>query len=581
MYMWCSPLLYFLFAIIVASVPYTVPHIDHTISWITSNSNDESVIYLGNKSNSTECEASCKYLNYLCDKSESDIGRSDGASFSFNNANCEITINGGNEPWMHITPNLISTQYRIDVELSVISGYEAGILFKSNDVTLNVNDSWLDYYTGIRPDPLDEPGVVLGYSNPNYWQLRRHEVNPQIMWKTKYTLSVDVNGNNFTAYFEGASFYTGFFLSKWVDSYAGIYTEATSVTYYSYKLNITDGEGERVCAAYVMDKNSGDCYGYYGTDYTQMENTLSSNSNYDAAIIYPFLPATNEPSSFPSDEPSKMPSDIHHLISIANEDTTDTPTTGFTQTSSSFTFTETDGFHSSDRVNKSHKAILLSIVGVVLIICFMAALFFIYVKNHKQQQSVDEMVITGGDENANYMTNNVQNINFQSSFQTDLELAIQQRLQQQNIVSEKQNNVTPDHDLDVNAAPRRTSKWMRNALLVKEWLNDIGMGQYYDCMISNGYDTMDIIKEIKTKNDLEEIGIDLKSHQALILSQASKLRTDTPQTNGQINVVDVKDVHSDINVDLIEPVATRTGQMNDEERDPITVEGVADAGDYD
>eukprot|EP01083_Nonionella_stella_P078851 216044_1 len=156
------------------------------------------------------------------------------------------------------------------------------------------------------------------------------------------------------------------------------------------------------------------------------------------------------------------------------------------------------------------------------------------------------------------------------------ELVIQQSLQQKNIVSENQNNVTPD--LDVNAAPRRTSKWMRNALLVKEWLDDIGMTQYYDCMISNGYDTMDIIKEIKTNNDLEDIGIDLKGHQALILSQASQLRTDTQKTDGQMNVVDVKDVHNDIDVDLIGPVAT--GQMNDEELDPITVEGVADAGDH-
>merc|ERR1712130_81405 len=65
---------------------------------------------------------------------------------------------------------------------------------------------------------------------------------------------------------------------------------------------------------------------------------------------------------------------------------------------------------------------------------------------------------------------------------------------------------------------------------VSAWLNSIGFPQYFDLFIANGFDSMDIIKELKDVSELEEIGIDL-DYQFDILNHA-KLLSCQPNTEG-------------------------------------------------
>ena len=60
---------------------------------------------------------------------------------------------------------------------------------------------------------------------------------------------------------------------------------------------------------------------------------------------------------------------------------------------------------------------------------------------------------------------------------------------------------------------------------VKLWLlSTVGLPQYYDIFESNGFSTMQMIKEINGKEDLEYIGVKLKAHQIKIMNYIEKLQ---------------------------------------------------------
>eukprot|EP01083_Nonionella_stella_P070963 190249_1 len=63
---------------------------------------------------------------------------------------------------------------------------------------------------------------------------------------------------------------------------------------------------------------------------------------------------------------------------------------------------------------------------------------------------------------------------------------------------------------------------------VKEWLEgECGFGDYLHTFISNGYESVDIIKEIEIRSELEEIGITIKGHQTKLWAEIKKLKTTT------------------------------------------------------
>ena len=59
--------------------------------------------------------------------------------------------------------------------------------------------------------------------------------------------------------------------------------------------------------------------------------------------------------------------------------------------------------------------------------------------------------------------------------------------------------------------------------VIKVWLKYLGLPQYFDSFIDNGYDDMETVKRVK-KEDLDAIGVDDIHHQKYLLKAAKELR---------------------------------------------------------
>eukprot|EP01084_Bolivina_argentea_P178416 308405_1 len=65
----------------------------------------------------------------------------------------------------------------------------------------------------------------------------------------------------------------------------------------------------------------------------------------------------------------------------------------------------------------------------------------------------------------------------------------------------------------------------KDMLEVQTWLHkEVELHQYLDVLITNGYESMQIIKDISNKAELEEIGIESKQHQMIIMRELKKWR---------------------------------------------------------
>eukprot|EP01083_Nonionella_stella_P076283 207818_1 len=308
-----------LFAFIVAmtitmciqTAPCVLSHDNQKIDWILNNPSDTTVYYLGTKTSSDECETSCLDLNYLCDKSHSDIIQADGASFSFNTADCSITIYaaGLHDPYISITPPLMQSVYSIAVDVRVHGSGEAGLMWKSN---MMYGDAYLGYSFGI----INSEIVTQLDEGADYTLLKMHPPSGGIVSNAVYTIKVDVNDPNFATYFENEQSYSGSHRSRFTDNYAGIYSWHADATFSSFKITFANDDGP-FCAGYVYDTIDNHCHGYYGTDYTIIEASLSPNDRYDSATLYkdtcppaPTPMITKQPSKYPTESPSKYPTEL-------------------------------------------------------------------------------------------------------------------------------------------------------------------------------------------------------------------------------------------------------------------------------
>ena len=79
--------------------------------------------------------------------------------------------------------------------------------------------------------------------------------------------------------------------------------------------------------------------------------------------------------------------------------------------------------------------------------------------------------------------------------------------------------------------------------IMRLWMSDaVCLPQYYQRFLQNGHETLDIIKEIKDREELADIGINFMEHQDQFLTEISKLkelsnrdedgRNDKMQTSG-------------------------------------------------
>eukprot|EP01083_Nonionella_stella_P025090 69113_1 len=62
------------------------------------------------------------------------------------------------------------------------------------------------------------------------------------------------------------------------------------------------------------------------------------------------------------------------------------------------------------------------------------------------------------------------------------------------------------------------------AMDLKEWLTSIGCVIYYDSFVNNGFDSLELIKEINSVNDLRSIGISMKAQQLKIMNHIKQLK---------------------------------------------------------
>eukprot|EP01083_Nonionella_stella_P250423 864883_1 len=62
-----------------------------------------------------------------------------------------------------------------------------------------------------------------------------------------------------------------------------------------------------------------------------------------------------------------------------------------------------------------------------------------------------------------------------------------------------------------------------NMLELQTWLqNEVGLSQYLEVLVSNGYESMQIVKDISNSTELKDIGIESKQHQMVIMEEIHK-----------------------------------------------------------
>ena len=85
------------------------------------------------------------------------------------------------------------------------------------------------------------------------------------------------------------------------------------------------------------------------------------------------------------------------------------------------------------------------------------------------------------------------------------------------------NEKTPDVDIDaqiqIHVAKKKQAQLEEIMILTR-----IGLVQYYENFIENGYDCMEFMQEIKDEGGLMEIGINNGHHRSLILSEIDMYR---------------------------------------------------------
>eukprot|EP01083_Nonionella_stella_P301191 1031962_1 len=287
-------------------------HPNYAITYISNNINsDSSIRYLGSKSSANDCQNSCQDFNYLCDTSSANV--IDSGALTFDNANCEITVGDTGDAYITLTDDLVVREYIIDVEVTIYGGREAGLYWKSNSDGdgSDVSNNYRDYYFG--PDPIAGK-CVTGKDDPTYHVLSDKSMS--LNHGTRYTLRAHVHDYSFVTYLNGQQHYSSSFSeipTSWTESYAGLYVYSIdSAVYHSFKMTFpdsSDNSDEMVCAAYLYDTNNNNCYGYYGTNYAQLESTISSNSRYDSAILYSNTcpPTGPPPTPQPTPNPTKRP----------------------------------------------------------------------------------------------------------------------------------------------------------------------------------------------------------------------------------------------------------------------------------
>eukprot|EP01084_Bolivina_argentea_P269591 458225_1 len=156
-----------------------------------------------------------RYWNYICDWYNR-WTYNDGAGlvngYGANDGDCSIRQTGtpsgtGVVAWMGVTDttSLSWTDYKLEIKLRIISGVEAGPIFRANGANCNPNDCGQYYQLQIRDDK-----IVFAKMNDGYTELAAHTMTTT--WNTIYLWRVEAIGNTFKIYRDNE------YITTWTDS---------------------------------------------------------------------------------------------------------------------------------------------------------------------------------------------------------------------------------------------------------------------------------------------------------------------------------------------------------------------------
>lgn len=276
--------------------------------------------------------------------------------------------------------------------------------------------------------------------------------------------------------------------------------------------------------AYLLDSN----LNYAGF------TTNSSFTSYPASLLtsYPTSTPTNPslfPTSSPTITPTISPSQRPTDSALIAEQTSSKHVS--TTNISEFMDINPEIANENEAENNYHglddNFILLMVVCLAGLICLFGIICMVCVVNRRQnlniQQSSEfkpeknlELKRHGGSTPVGGMeVPNVANLMI-NTFSCSSE--------------ENGGNEHVDNDPKENGGDTDVDDWIKNTV----GFRDCG---YENSFMVNGYDSLDIIKEITTKDELKEIGITLKGHQTKIMAEIRRLRL-----NCDVEMVDFIDI---------------------------------------
>eukprot|EP01083_Nonionella_stella_P202292 739148_1 len=111
------------------------------------------------------------------------------------------------------------------------------------------------------------------------------------------------------------------------------------------------------------------------------------------------------------------------------------------------------------------------------------------------------------------------------------------------------------------------------AQAIREWLNDVGLPQYYTNLVENGYDSFRFIKEMDDKSLLKEIGVTSLGHQTVLWARIKQLKM------AEVKSTDQYDAEPGAVLNALNRQSTYTWDANGElPTSPRTLDGVVGEG---
>merc|ERR1712228_312511 len=243
----------------------------------------------------------------------------------------------------------------------------------------------------------------------------------------------------------------------------------------------------------------------------------------------PFQEPTSAPSQFPSQYPTINPITLLPTTSdlFVVFEPTFTPTTSYyegkvDENDKHTTYIESDVEINDNTeskqtdVNKTVIIILCSIISICFVIILFGALYFSKKRNDEKTNSMDAVVNMNVDivDNQKHIKR-PNTIEHHSSFTTLTPKSEKETIQTITSTKGEKDDVKIVYDGD-------------KQIEIKSWLEsscgDLICKEYFEVFISNGFQSLDFIKEIQSKEDLKDIGICKKGHQTKILAEIKKIR---------------------------------------------------------